>query len=262
MVGALAILLGACSSLPIIGPAPVGGSAGPQPCADVYSHARCELIALAAAVDLGLPRDAIAIAIVPWVGLDANGRPVTLGGAPRTEVQVTLPDGSTRTVWMCGGVSMAPMCQDEPVVRAEDIIGSGYRDVPCAGEPPDGCATLVPARTRAATAGAVPLRVDRLDIPIDHTGDYRVKVGEARLPNGWLTDASFALVDDWPDGVTILSGRATMALQSLESDGKPFMNVYEHGWREGTERVAAFIVFHVDDFDPGAVLSIKDVVVE
>lgn len=47
----------------------------------------------------------------------------------------------------------------------------------------------------------------------------------------------------------------------LEPGGRPFNNIYEHGWREGTEHVAVFVVFHVDRFDPDAVLSIKDVVV-
>jgi hypothetical protein len=262
LLGALATLLGACAFLPL-----ADGSASLRPCADVYSDARCELMAVTAAIDLRIDReDIVSIAIVPEPKqFDAEGHEIlqVRSGGPPIDVRVTLPDGSTQDVSMgCVGVAMQPVCHDDPALRADDVIGSGYHDVPCAGEPPAGCATPVPTPRRAAIAAAVPLRVGRLDIPIDRTGDYRVKLGEARLPNGWLTEASFAFVDDWPDGVTILSGRAGIELESLESAGKPFVNVYEHGWREGTERVAAFVVFHVDAFEPGAVLSIKDVVVE
>jgi len=38
-------------------------------------------------------------------------------------------------------------------------------------------------------------------------------------------------------------------------------NIYEHGWREGIEGVEAVLVFDVFRFEPGATLSIRDVVV-
>jgi hypothetical protein len=40
-----------------------------------------------------------------------------------------------------------------------------------------------------------------------------------------------------------------------------FWNIYDHGWIEGTERVEAILEFDVLHHDPGAVLSIADVVV-
>jgi hypothetical protein len=241
-------------------------SGEPTPCAELYSDARCLAMIDKAATDLHLTRaDIVAIDVIPEpVLLDSNGNRIlrTVSGGPRIDVRVTLTTGATSVVSMgCIGVAMQPVCVDEPQLRAPDIIGSGYHDVPCAGEPPDGCATPVPTAAPEAAAAAVALRIDRLDIPIDHVGDYDVRLGEARLPNGLLTEGSFAFVDDWPSDVTILEGRARLVVRSLEPNGRPFVNVYEHGWREGTEQVAAFLVFHVDRFDPGARLAIRDVVV-
>jgi hypothetical protein len=85
-------------------------------------------------------------------------------------------------------------------------------------------------------------------------------LGEAWLPNGLLTTADFALVDDWPPGVTILDGGVSLEVRS-QRDGKVIWNKYEHGWREGIEGVEAVLVFDVFRYEPGATLSIQDVVV-
>jgi len=227
----------------------------PEPCDWLFSDARCLAITDKAAVDLGLTRaDIVAIDVIPeQVVLTRSG------GAP-LNLRVRLRDGSTTDLSLgCTGLGMAPFCQEEPTLRARDMIGSGYNDSPCIGEPPDGCATPVPSVAPAAAASATALRIARLDIPIDHLGDYDVRLGEARLPNGLLSVGRFDFVDPWPPDVTILLGGARLVVRSLEPDGRAFGNVYEHGWREGTERVAAFLLFHVDRFDPGATLSIRDV---
>ena len=270
---ALALVAG-CSQLPAAAsgiadangelPAAASGMADAngerQPCRDVFSEARCDVIVLTAALKLEMPPEQVAeVAIIPEpVVYDANGNRVlkNRSGGPPLNVRVTLAGGTTCDLFLgCIGLAMQPVCTDEPFLRAEGFIGSGYRDTP-------GGATPVPARAPGALAKAVPLRVDRLDIPIDRVGDYRISLGEAVLPNGWLDEASFELVDDWPEDVTILSGRVSMEIDSLEPDGKPFDNVYAHGWRKGTERVKPYVVFHVDAFEPGAILSIKDVIVE
>lgn len=67
------------------------------------------------------------------------------------------------------------------------------------------------------------------------------------------------LVDSWPADLTILDG-VRLEVRSLD-DGKPLMNIYEHGWRKGVEPVEAFLVFDVFRFEPGATLSIRNVVV-
>jgi hypothetical protein len=44
--------------------------------------------------------------------------------------------------------------------------------------------------------------------------------------------------------------------------GKPIRNIYEHGWRPGSERVEAVLVFTVAHVEPGATLGIKDLVIQ
>ena len=66
----------------------------------------------------------------------------------------------------------------------------------------------------------------------------------------------------WAVDVTFRRGRRPhVEIRSLEPDGKPFHNVYEHGWRDGLERVEAVLVFDVKRFDPGATVEVRDVVV-
>lgn len=230
----------------------------PTPCEQTFSDAHCLAIVDIVAVQLDLTRaDIVGIAILPS---ELEG--MTLGGAAPVSVRVTLADGSTQDVPIgCGGLAMAPACGDDPHLVADSIIHGGYHDVPCAGEPPAGCATPVPTPDAAAIADGAELRIDRFDIPIDHVGDYAVPLGEARLPGGLLSVADFAFVDRWPAEVTILEGRATLQIRSLEARGRPYFNIYEHGWFDGAERVEVQLVFHVDRFDPGAVLAIRDVVV-
>ena len=84
-------------------------------------------------------------------------------------------------------------------------------------------------------------------------------LGEASIPNGLLTTAEFQLVDAWPPDLSIADGRVTLEIRS--QDGKVIWNIYEHGWREGIEGVEAVLVFDVIWFEPGAKLSVQDVVV-
>ena len=243
-----------------------GAPAADQRCEDVFSAERCSIMTEQAAVDLGLQSDDIAsIAIIPEPTPEVRDGVtilMTRSGGPPIDLRVTLADGSIHVVSMdCVGIASNPACVDDPHLTVASIIHGGYHDTPCTGEPPDGCATPVPTVEPKAAAAATALAIDRLDIPIDHVGDYEVKLGEAQLPNGLLSQADVALVDDWPPGVTILSGDIGVRIRSLEPDGLPFVNIFEHGWRPGTERVEAVLVFHVDRFEPGAVLSVKDVVV-
>ena len=149
------------------------------------------------------------------------------------------------------------------MLRAYSIL-EGYRDLPCrrrtAGGLRDPAAV---SRTPPAMTDAVALRINRLDIPIDRVGSHELPLGEARLPNGLLSEATFALIDDWPPGVTIIEGgvRSSWSRSTRARWVGRSTNLYEHGWRSGTERVAAFLVFDVTHFDPGATLSIRDVVV-
>lgn len=189
---------------------------------------------------------------------------VTLGGAAPIEVRVTFHDASVHDARMCGGIPGGPACTDDPRLEARSSIdaGGGYHDVPCPdGQPPETCGTPLPPYEGAAVKAARPLSIDRLEIPIDHVGSYKVSLGEASLPNGVATSASFAFVDTWPLDLSLDGGAAQIGLRSLEPDGKPFQNYYEHGWRPGVERAEAVLAFDVLWFRPGATLAIRDITV-
>jgi hypothetical protein len=116
----------------------------------------------------------------------------------------------------------------------------------------------MPTIAPTAAAEAVPLDVPSLTVPIDHAGPYGVDVGEAVLPNGILTEATASLPDNTRLDVLIPQG---IWLEVLGEDGKPMFNIYDHGWRAGTETVHVRLVFTVESFDPGASLVFTDIVV-
>ena len=245
-----------------------GEPAQPQPCRQVFNAVRCLAMIDYAAVQLKVRREDIgAIDVMPEPTpeiKDGETIVVIRSGGPPIDVRVTFTDGSTHLARMdCVGIASHPACVDDPHLTTGSVTGpnGGYHDTPCSGDPPDGCATPLPGIEPAASKSAKPLTITALDIRLDHAGPYEVRLGEASLPNGILTEASFALVDDWPPGVAITSGAVSIVIRSLEADGKPFNNYFDHGWRAGTERVEALLVFTVDHVDPGARLAIRDVVV-
>lgn len=230
---------------------------GSPACSPDISLVRCLVLADAAAFRLNTTREnVIAVEVLPepsppLILVDGKLVPQKRSGGGPLVVRVTLADGSTHEVSMgCVGVDMSPVCLSEPHLTARANNDRDY---------PEG-ATPVPSAAPDALAHAKELRIDRLDIPIDHIGLFEVELGQARLSNGLLTDSGFTLVDDWPSDITILDGNVDLEVRSME-DGKPHGNLYEHGWRQGTESVEAVLVFDVFRFEPGAILSIADVVV-
>lgn len=214
---------------------------------------------------LGLdPQDVASITILPEPTNEVvDGMTIlhAYGGATPIRVEVTLTNGSTLETAMCSGIPSGPACTNDPHIATRGVDpGSGYRDVPCPGDPST-CPTPLPSLDAKAVAAAKPIAIERLDVPIDHVGAYEVDIGEGSLPNGILSRASFALGDDWPEGVTITDASIWLEVRSLEPDGKPFQNYYEHGWQAGTERIRAVLVFRVTRFDPGAVLQVRDILV-
>lgn len=254
LVLAAALVLTGCDALAGAFP---NAAPTPQPCARIHNAVRCSAITDAAALQLGTTRDDIvSIDVVPDPTPEVRDGVTLLqtrGGAPRMNLLVTLADGTLHQVSMCGGASMEPQCVENPHLIADSVTQGGYHDVPEGSSP-------VPSAAADALAEATGLRIDRLDIPIDHTGRNEIVLGEARLPNGLLTTADFELVDGWPADVSIVDGRVTLEVRSQE-DGKPIQNIYAHGWREGIEDVDAVLVFEVFWFDPGATLTVLDVVV-
>lgn len=249
MLAVTAVLAGCIAS---------GEPAQPQPCRQVFNAVRCLAMTDYAAAQLEVSREDIAaIDVLPEPTPEVRDGVTILqtrSGGPPIDVRVTMTDGSTRLTSMnCVGIASHPACVDDPHLSTGSVMDGGYYDRPC-------CPSPVPSPAPDALAEATALQIDRLDIPIDHVGPYEVGLGEALLPNGILTTLDFALVDDWPPGVTILEG-VGLEIRSLGAGGEPIRNIYEHGWREGTERVVAILTFDVFRFDPGAVLSIRDVVV-
>jgi hypothetical protein len=253
----IVLLVAGCS-------APADAAPSPEPCADVYGTQRCLAMTDEAASRIGRTRDDVsATEIVPDLP-PPDGILQTVGGARSITVRLRLADGSTTEARMCGGIPSGPACLDVQRLEARSSIqeGGGYHDVPCPdGSPPHSCGTPLPTLEPAAEAAARQLSVSRFPIPIDHVGAYEVSLGEASLPNGIATVASFEFADDWPLDVSLQEGVAQINLRSLEPDGKPFQNYYDHGWRPGVERVEAVLAFDVLWFEKGAVLDIRDVVV-
>jgi hypothetical protein len=231
---------------------------GPEPCGERFNAVRCLAMVDTAAMQLHKTReDIVSIDIVPDPTPEVRDGVTILqtrGGAAPIVLLVTLRDGSTHQASMCGGIPSGPACSDDPHIELHAMsLEGGYHDVPEGSSP-------VPSAAPGAVAMATELRIDRLDLPIDQAGPQEVVLGEAWLPNGLLTTADFALVDDWPPGVTILDGGVSLEVRS-QLDGKVIWNKYEHGWREGIEGVEAVLVFDVFRYEPGATLSIQDVVV-
>ena len=256
------LLFSACSTSPFANGAPTG-TYGTQACRDVHDAPWCELIfeAVATSPELKVDHEGIAdVRIIP------NPPGAIYGGGAPLFVRVTFTDGTKQDIYLgCGGTDTSPVCTGVPATPmplfgGTDIAWQSH-DLPCPSEPPDGCATPVPTADPKVAARSSPVRVDRLDIPVDRTGDYRVGLGRGTLANGRLSEVSYGFVDKRPAGVRIMKQSPYIDIESLEPDGKPFGNVYDHGWRKGLERIAVYLVFHIDDFEPGAVISVKDVVV-
>ena len=251
----VALALTGCEAIAGLVPKP---APTPQPCGQLYNAVRCLAMTDKAAMQLHTTReDIVSIIIAPDPTPEIiDGKTIlqTTSGGPPIDLIVTLADGTiTQTTLMCVGVNQEPACADDPHLTANSVTQGGYHDVPEGSSP-------VPSAAPDALEMATGLHLGRVDIPIDHTGSYEVVLGEAWLPNGLLTTADFQLVDAWPPDVTIIDGGVSLEIRS-QLDGKPIWNIYEHGWREGVERVDAVLVFDVFHFEPGATLSIRDVVV-
>ncbi|MEA2607402.1 MAG: hypothetical protein QOI00_2159 [Chloroflexota bacterium] len=189
----------------------------------------------------------------------------TSGGGTAVIVRITPPGGLAReTAFYCGVGSQGSIaCHDDPEIVIATPM-EGYHDIACAGEDstgnPTGCATPVPATDPSARAEARPLSIAALDIPIDHDGPYEVVLGRAGLPNGALQDASASLASPTVPGVVFLDG-IRLAVEPIDPAGRPFLNVYEHGWTRGVEEVRVVLRFEVVQHEPGAILPIRNAIV-
>ena len=238
-----AFMTSACSMLPA-----ATESRQPKPCAVVYSVARCDAMTDIVAADIDKDRDDVtAVAIVP----DAPPGGVHLSAGWHIRVRIALRDGSIHDKEICGGVLHEAACLDDPRLSIRSTL-DGYRDVPERSSP-------LPALDTSAKQAASPIRVASLSLPIDRKGSQEVVLGDGSLPNGVWSVGTLDFADAWPDDLALRDANVVLELRSLEPGGKPFENVYIHGWRDGVERVRAILRFDVLWFRPGATLELRDV---
>ncbi|MFL5684960.1 MAG: hypothetical protein ACJ77D_02790 [Chloroflexota bacterium] len=232
-----------CSMLPM-----TTESRQPKPCAVVYSVARCDAMTDIVAADVDKNRDDVtAVAIVP----DAPPAGVHLSAGWHVRVRIALRDGSIHDKEICGGVLHEPACLDDPRLEVRSAI-DGYRDVPEGSSP-------IPALDSSAKQTASPIQLASVSIPIDRRGEQEVVIGEGSIPNGVWSVGTVEFADPWPDDIALRDANVTLEVRSLEPDGKPFENMYVHGWRDGVERVRAIVRFDVLWFRPGATLELRNV---
>jgi len=185
-----------------------------------------------------------------------------IGGYMIARVRFHLASGGERTeeIWCIGiGNSADLPCTKDPTIG----IGAGDvdHDVPCTGDgdPPTGCATLPPTPRPEIQALARPLRVPVLDIPLDHLGPYTIEVGEAGLPDGAFTRSAASVVDERPESFWIRHAR--IEIEPIDPKRPPVGSIYREPF-DGVEPVRVTLVFDVTEFSPGAVLQVRDIVVE
>jgi hypothetical protein len=255
LVAALAFALAGCDVAGLFGP-----SGGPYPaaCEDLGFAARqCASMVARAASQSGVKSaDAAAIDILPPTSDGGIG----LGGYMISRVRFHLPSGADRIeeIWCIGvgGGADDEACIFDPTIG---IAAGVDRDVPCTGDAPAGCATLPPTPRPESQAMARPLRVQVLDIPLDHLGRYEVEVGTAGLPDGALTTSSASVADERPTSFWIRDAR--LVVEPLDPKRPPVGSIYRDPF-DGIEPVRVTLVFNVVEAGPGAVLQVRDIVVE
>jgi hypothetical protein len=175
------------------------------------------------------------------------------------EVLFDLRDGTSvvEHAWCAGiGTQETILCTDDPVIRVSSAI-DGYADVPCAGEPPGGCASPLPTADPEAVRAAVALERRDVVIPIDHVGAYSVPIGRATLANGILQSTTLSLAETRQETFLLDDDGVRLEVWST-STGEQLFNRYQHGWRPGVEPVEARVVFTVQAFDPGSALHVTE----
>jgi hypothetical protein len=258
---AIAVLLSSgCEALGVGGP-----SGGPYPdaCADLgFGARRCAAIVDRAMDDAGI--DKASVAAIEMLAPTPPPLPdgvVRLGGPMVALIRFSFADSPsvTQQVWCKTGIGDDLACNDDPQIQLWDGID---HDVTCPGEAPDpaSCGTLPPTPPQAAIAAAHPLHVVALDVPLDHTGKYAVKVGRATLPNGYLSRREFKLSDTRPTSFWITGGIRLDVRPTLA--GRPRVgNIHRDGF-DGPEPVDVFLVFEVTETSPGAILQVRDLTVQ
>lgn len=248
-----AMTLAGCGIAGFLGPQ---GGPYPDACADLGFPARqCAAMVARAEYLTGAVAADTPIDILPPKQDGAS-----IGGSMISRVRFHLADGRERTVeiW-CIGVGGGDYCTSDRTIG----IGAGHvdADVPCTGggDPPTGCATFPPTPRPESRAAAKPLRVPELDIPLDHLGHYEIALGEAGLPDGAFTNSAASVADERPTTFWIVD--ASIVIEPVDPARPPVGNIFREPF-DGVEQVRVTLVFDVTELEPGAVLQVRDILVE
>lgn len=247
---------------PSTGPLPYPGGCA----AFELSEIRCAAIVDSLREQTGLAAGDVArVELLPdSCGQDPFGQPVLCtrsGGSGVVRVRFTTTAGNVvEQTQYCGvGSQYSILCSDHPEIQVV-LPTDGYRDIPCSGEAPDGCATPYPAPAPAEQVREQGISVAVLDVPLDHVGEYLIELGTGSLANGILEQSSLTVADIRPDSF-LLQGPLRLEVESRAADGKPFDNYYLRGWSPGLEPIVARLRFAVLSFEPGAVLRLANITV-
>ena len=145
-------------------------------------------------------------------------------------------------------------CQEPSI----GIAGGANHDVPCTGEPPEGCATPI-VLDPEAVAAARPLQLATFDVPLDHVGHYEVQVGDVGLPNGYLDVAARRRGGRASD--RLLAGRADppRAAARRTRAARRSATSTSAGPSRASRTPSVWLVFDVTEVSPGAVLRLVDI---
>lgn len=231
------------------------GDRYPEACGGLgFSERQCRAIVARATQQAGLRAGDVVSA--RFLANEADDR---LGSQPIAVVALTQKGGQERIEEIrCVGI---PSSDDRVCVKDPQIgIGGGIdHDVPCDGEAPAGCATPPPQPRPASERAAQQLAIRALDIPLDHVGSYEVAIGEASLPDGYMTERSASLADTRPTTYWIQGG-IFIDVRPLLADRPPVGSRYRDPY-DGVEPVQVLLVFEVVETSPGAVLEVRDILV-
>ena len=258
----LAVLVAGCNTFQAGGPRgnPEVGAAYPDGCGEFGLSARwCKAILdwAVAQPDVG-GRAITAIAMLgdPQCGVRADGTiPCIRTTQFVVRMRLHLVDGAAvdESVFCGVGGQYSILCTETPEIMLTGPTLGGYWDGPGMTAPP------TPPQVRDA---ARPLHLAALDIGIGHVGHYEIDMGRAVVPLGILTHANVTLGNPKTQAVTLAEGGLNFVIRSTQPGAKPFDNLYVRGWHDGTEEVSALLIFDVTSFEPGAVLQLRDLVVE
>ena len=241
----------------------------PEGCAAFgLSARRCEAVVATAASNISFDRST-ATATFLMADRGCGGDPLsddivlcTRSGSVVAGVRFDRADGtSVLSEVYCGVGPPTLTCSETPGIQAVDLHDAGYWDVPCAGEPPDGCPNRITAPTGSAAAARRELKIDAIAVPVGPVGHREVEIGRAVLVDGIVQEARFSIADQEQVGFLLDPGLVRMELRSTVPGRPPFDNVYQRGTFKGPEEVRVILIFDVAETGPDAVIHVTDVLV-